>query len=209
MLAGRSPPGEGETLLMLLRHRAPGIEFRPTKPAEGFEHLQQGQIAVLRWLLANRVDFVLVGKLAAAIRGDASASGPVAIVPAPYDRNYERLSRALSAANARVRIETGAAAEEGSDTMPAKMTAEKLARGQRWTLRCGEVDFDVEGRPDGVQRFQELLYEANRYRLSEDVSVEVASPEDIEHYAHLGRTGVAPEIRITRTPGVEQDAPAS
>jgi hypothetical protein len=30
------------------------------------------------------------------------------------------------------------------------------------------------------------------------VSVEVASPEDIEHYAHVRRTGTAPEIRIVR-----------
>jgi hypothetical protein len=28
--------------------------------------------------------------------------------------------------------------------------------------------------------------------------VDVASPEDIEHYAHVRRTGTAPELRITR-----------
>jgi hypothetical protein len=30
------------------------------------------------------------------------------------------------------------------------------------------------------------------------VSVEVASPEDLEHYFHVRRTGVAPEFRVIR-----------
>jgi len=35
------------------------------------------------------------------------------------------------------------------------------------------------------------------------VTVEVASPEDLELYSHLRRTGVAPEFRITRAAEVE------
>ena len=50
----------------------------------------------------------------------------------------------------------------------------------------------------GTPRYQELLYEAARFELASGLSVEVAAPEDIEHYDHLQRTGVAPEMRITR-----------
>ena len=46
--------------------------------------------------------------------------------------------------------------------------------------------------------YQELLYEAGRFELEPGLSVEVASPEDIEHFAHLRRTGSPPEIRIIR-----------
>jgi len=188
---------------MLLRNQAPKIDSRPAITAQGFEHLSHTAIAVLRWLNANRVDYVLVGPVARAIRGDSHAAGPVAIVPAPYGRNFERLARAVSSAHARVRPDGGPGRAEGfaADTPPVRLTAEKLASAQRWTLRSGEHEFDIEGHPDGGSggtSYQELLYEATRFRVAPEVSVEVAAPEDIEHYDHLRRTGTAPEIRVSR-----------
>jgi hypothetical protein len=183
---------------MLLRHRPPGIDPRPAHKLEGLEHLQDDWIAVLRWLAANHVEHVLIGAAAEAIRRRAAAAGPVTIVPAPYGRNYERLARALWSAHARIRIDGEA------DTTPVRVSAEKLARGQRWMLRCGHHDLDVEGRPKGAPRYQELLYEASRFELEPGLSVEVASPEDLEHYAYVRRTGIAPEIRITRGEPVEE-----
>jgi hypothetical protein len=189
---------------MLLRHRVPRLESRPTNTSKGFEHLDDRWISVLRWLQANRVDFVLVGYVGRAIRGDGNARGPVAIVPAPYGRNLDRLARALLSAHAKLRIDGAAEPESrAAETMPVKITGEKLVRGQRWTLRCGVHDLDIEGRPAGVPRYQELLYESVRFELAEDVSVEVASPEDIELYDHVRRTGVSPEFRVVRNPSLE------
>jgi hypothetical protein len=85
-------------------------------------------------------------------------------------------------------------------------------------LRFGGYDLDVEGAgkraagaratPDGsvhAPGYQELLYEAGRFQLAEGLSVEVASPEDLEHFSHVRRTGSAPEFRVMRgTPAVEQ-----
>jgi hypothetical protein len=94
-----------------------------------------------------------------------------------------------------------------------KLTPDKLARGRRWMLRFGEFDLDVEGsgtRAAGARssrsaeegtrapRYQELLYEANRFELADGIAVEVASPEDLEHFSHVRRTGTAPEFRVTR-----------
>ncbi len=187
---------------MLLRHRARGIEPRPADKRQGFEHLEDDWITMLRWLRANRVEYVLVGPVADAIRGNAAAKGPVAIVPAPYGRNFERLSRALWSAHARLRVE-GPQAAPGQETLPVKLSAEKLGGIERWTLRCGAYDLDVEGRPAGAPSYQELLYEAVMYEPAPDAGVEVASPEDLEHYAFARRTGVSPEIRITRNTHVE------
>jgi hypothetical protein len=189
---------------MLLKRRVPRIDSRPAKPAQGFEHLDHKAISVVRWLNANRIDYVLVGPVAEAIRGRVTVRGPVAVVPAPYDRNFERLERALWRSHARLRVDSGGEGE--TDTLPAKLTADKLARGQRWTLRCDAYDLDIEGRPDGVPDYQELLYEAARYEMAEGVAVQVAAPEDIERYAHIGRTGTAPEIRISRQEPVEQNS---
>jgi hypothetical protein len=182
---------------MLLRNRPPALEKRPSTPRQGYEHLAGSSISVLRWLNANRIDFVLVGPVARAIRGEAGAGGPVTIVPAPYGRNLDRLARALWAAHARLRVEGGEGAG-GASTVPVKLSADKLVRAERWTLVCGEHELDVEGRPDGVPRYQELLYEAGRVEVADDVRVEVAAPEHIEHYDHVRRTGAPPELRITR-----------
>lgn len=184
---------------MLLKRRPPRIEDRPVDTTKGFEHLEPSPLAVLRWLNANKVEFVLVGPIAEAIRGRTGVTGPVSIVPAPYRRNLERLARALDSADASIRLD-GAGITGEADTTPTKMTSEKLARGQTWTLRCGTHDLDVEGHAPGITSYQDLLYEASRFEPAADVAVEVASPEDIEHYAHVRRTGTAPEIKITRTP---------
>ena len=37
------------------------------------------------------------------------------------------------------------------------------------------------------------------------MSVEVASPEDLEHYFHVRRTGVAPEFRVIRNMPAPED----
>ena len=181
---------------MLPRRRPPQIDTHPIQPAQGFEHLAGESLAVLKWLKANQVEFVLVGPVAEAIRGGAGGPGPVAIIPAPYRRNYERLSRALDSAHARPRPDGDAT--KTHESRPAKLRPEAFATGQRWVLGSGPYNLDVEGRPSGPPGYQELLYEAGRFELASGMSVDVASPEDIEHYEHVRRTGSVPEMRVTR-----------
>ena len=205
---------------MLLKHRPPGIESTSVKLHEGLEHLDQSSIAVLRWLNVNKVDYVVVGPVARAIRGDVDTKGPVGIVPAPYGRNFERLCTALVAEHAGLRADgiwSGPSARSGS--VAVKLTADKLARGRRWMLHFGAYDLDIEGEGSrgevsrdagadaagGAPRYQELLYEAARFELADGLSVEVASPEDLEHYSHIRRTGTAPEFRVTRKAQAEHE----
>jgi len=204
---------------MLLKHRPPDIDSTPVALHQGFSHLDQGWLAVIRWLNANKLDFVLIGSAGLAIRGDVSARGPVAIVPAPYGRNFDRLATALVAQHAGLRSARVVGSDRGVP-VPIKLTADKLARGRRWLLRFAGYDLDVEAagkhvpaarRSDAeavAPRYQELLYESNRFELSPGLSVEVASPEDLEHYFHVRRTGVAPEFRVirnTRALGAEDE----
>jgi hypothetical protein len=215
---------------MLLKHRSPGIDTTSVQPRAGLEHLDRKSIAVLRWLNATHVDYVLVGPVAHAIRGDQAAKGPVAIVPAPYSRNWDRLTRALVAEHAGLRSDRGLPGSgERGDSVAVKLTPDKLARGRRWMLRFGEFDLDIEGsgtraagargaghprteedgtHPARAPRYQELLYEANRSEIADGISVEVASTEDLEHFSHVRRTGTAPEFRVTRTAAVEDAAGA-
>jgi len=141
---------------------------------------------------------VLVGAVAEAVRGNTRIDGPVAVVPAPYRRNLERLARALNAEHARVRVDANGVSEAEASLL--KLDHDKLAENTRWTLRCGSHDVDIESgvgaASNGMPSYQELLYEAGKFELEPDLIVEVAAPEDIEHFLQLRRTGKPPEIRI-------------
>jgi hypothetical protein len=43
-----------------------------------------------------------------------------------------------------------------------------------------------------------LLYESSRFEVALEVTIEVAAPEDIEHYDHVRRTGNAPQMKVSR-----------
>jgi hypothetical protein len=183
---------------MLQRHRAPGIDHRPAQTVKGLEHLTEEWVIVLRWLVEARVEFVVIGPAGEAIRGRTDAEGAVAIAPAPYDRNFDRLARALMAGHAGPRT-------DGSGTSPARFSAATLAGQERWTLRSeGPYDLDIELTP--AARYSELLYDAGRFEIEAGLSVEVASVEDLERHTHALRTGEEPEIRITRGPVVPENS---
>lgn len=183
---------------MPLFNRLPRIEHRTPNPSKGQEHLRPSWIAVLRWFQAHRVEYVLVGAAAEAVRGNTRIDGPVAVVPAPYRRNLERLARALNAEHARLRVDADGVS--GADASALKLDHDKLSENTRWTLRCGSHDVDIESgigaASNGMPSYQELLYEAGKFELEPDLSIEVAAPEDIEHFSQLRRTGKPPEIRI-------------
>src|SRR5437588_10564073 len=195
----------------MLFNRLPRIEHRSPNPSKGQEHLRPSWIAILRWLQARKVEYVLIGAVAEAARGNTHVDGPIAVVPAPYRRNLERLARALTREHARLRVDAGGVS--GADASPLKLDHETLAQNTRWTLRCGAHDLDVEGgmgaaSSGGAPSYQELLYEAGRFELEPDLSVEVASAEHIEHFSQLRRTGSPPEIRIIRQRTEEQSGQA-
>jgi hypothetical protein len=195
---------------MLLKRRPPQIDTTtPVQVNAGFEHLNRNTLAVLRWLKEHRVEFVLVGPVADAVHSRTGTALPVAIVPAPFARNLERLARALNSAEARVRDE-----REALDPHPSsagRISTGQLRRKDIWTLWCGPHPVDVVGTSapsstgaTGASAYQELLYEASRFDLGPELSVEVASPEDIEHYAHLHKTGRPPRITVSRGSPVHQ-----
>jgi len=176
---------------MLLRRSRPEIDPRPLKPVAGLEHLNPEAVGVLRWLVESRIEFVLVGPVARSIRGEHDAVGPVAIAPAPYGRNLDRVAKALTRAHARLRTSPA-----GDENTAVKLTSEKLARPQRWELRAGSHDIDVEGGAASLPSYEELLYEAGVFELEPGLKVQVASIEDVGRYAHVRR--VDREIRVSR-----------
>lgn len=162
---------------------------------KGLEHLRDEWVIILRWLVECRVEHVVVGPAGEAIRGRTDAEGPLAIVPAPYDRNLDRLAHALLAVQTRLRT------EDRAGVAPVRFSASSLAAGEHWKLTC-EIIYDLDVEMSPAERYSELLYEASRVEIEEGLSVEVGSLEALEHQRHVPVTGEEPEIRITRAPAV-------
>ena len=103
----------------MLFNRPPRIEHRSPNPSKGQEHLRPSWIAILRWLQAHKVEYVLIGAVAEAARGNTHVDGPIAVVPAPYRRNLERLARALTREHARLRVDAGGVSGQGVESNSA------------------------------------------------------------------------------------------
>ncbi len=187
-----------ESLFMFSRNRnSAGGSYAPA-PAPGYDHLSPQALSALHWLDRERIDYVVVGALANAIRLRAGTGLPTTIVPAPYGRNLDRVTGALASVKAAIRpVSAAAVGLAGADVVLAsrRITADELLGKERLTLRCTGFDLDIEARPKGGPSYQDLLFDANRIEIAAGLSPEVASLEHIKLYLDLRRhSGVAPIV---------------
>lgn len=111
-----------------------------------------GQEIVARVLLAFDVRFVLVGGVAAQLRGWSETTLDIDIVPAPDAENPERLARALNDLDVRWRV---AGAPDGHP-LAAPLDAATIVRHASLAFTCEDGPIDVVLHPDGVEGFAEL-----------------------------------------------------
>ena len=104
---------------------------------------------LLELLVRHRVDFVVVGGLAAAARGSGRATFDLDIAYARDEENLERLAAALHEAGAKLR---GAPA-----AVPFLLDAETLKRGSNFTFSTRNGPLDILGDPAGAPSYRELL----------------------------------------------------
>ena len=121
---------------------------------------------------AHEVDYVLIGGLAAVLRGSPAMTNDADIMPAPGAANLARLSAALTDLEARIRSHTD---PDGIPFDPHPALLDSMAT-LNTTTRCG--DFDVAFAPAGVAGFAELRAASDLYDLAGQ-SVPVAALEDI------------------------------
>ena len=127
---------------------------------------------LVRTLAEHRVDYVLIGALAARMFGFPRVTADADITPSRDPGNVARLAAALRALDARIYTET---IPEGLafDCSPAM-----LGRAEAWNLitRAGRVD--VMFSPAGTQGYAELARSAVRFEVFEQ-NLLVARLEDI------------------------------
>jgi predicted nucleotidyltransferase len=93
---------------------------------------------ILRELVEEGVEFLIIGGVAVGYHGHIRATKDVDVVPAPDSANLERLSAALR----RLEAEVEGAKEFDDDELPNPLDSEALAQGGNWVLltRLGRLD---------------------------------------------------------------------
>jgi len=135
---------------------------------------------ILRVLDRHRVDYVLVGGVAARVHGAQRATADIDCVPSTTHENFDRLSAALLELGARLRV--GGMSDEEARQLPLRLDAATLSAfgSSTWTTDAGPLDLLLELRdPAGGQHpYVDLASRATEVSVGE-LTIKVASLEDI------------------------------
>ena len=147
---------------------------------------------ILEALARHEVDFVLIGGIAAIVRGSARPSFDVDVTYARDRPNLERLTAALEELGARLR---GAPAN-----VPFLLDADTLTRGSHFTFETRFGSLDLLHDPDGAPAYGELVRGSGPTEVVDGNPIRVASIDHLiamkEASGRAKDTVVATELRI-------------
>jgi hypothetical protein len=131
---------------------------------------------MLSVLVAEGVEFVLIGGMAAILHGDVGVTVDLDVVPDRDAANLERLAQALRALGARIRTdgEPEGLAFDCSAQFFANLSPDSIVN---MTTEAG--DLDVTFCPSGTQGFRDLRRDAIEIEAAERLHILVASLADI------------------------------
>ena len=132
-------------------------------------------VAILRLLDAHRVEFIVVGGIAARLRGAPLLTQDVDVTPATDRTNLERLAAALHDLDARLRTATQ------PDGVAFPFDPGLLESASLWTLTTKHGDLDLVISPAGTRGYPDLITDADRLKVAVDpeLLVNVASLADV------------------------------
>jgi predicted nucleotidyltransferase len=125
----------------------------------------------MRVLIEHRVDFILIGGLAAAVHGSPYATVDVDIVPWDQRANLDRLSDALRELDARVYV-------SADESLRFEHTGRSLADASVWNLTTSFGALDISFVPAGTAGYRDLVKHAEAIDVG-GATVKVAALEDI------------------------------
>jgi predicted nucleotidyltransferase len=126
----------------------------------------------LEALVRHRVRFVVIGGVAASLRGSTTITNDLDVCFARDPENLERLVEALREIHARLR---GAPAN-----VPFRLDAKALDTGDSFTFVTDIGSLDVTGHPSGVPGgYEELERAAEEMTVGFGMKVKVASLDDL------------------------------
>lgn len=127
---------------------------------------------IFRVLAEHKVDYVLIGGLAAVLHGSTAMTNDADILPSEEAPNVERLSKALADLEARLRVDSD---PDGVEFDPHPALIASMAT-LNMTTRCGDLDLTFT--PAGLAGYDAVLANSETFEL-EGQLVRVASLDDI------------------------------
>ena len=140
----------------------------------GPEEAINDPVAILRILERNEVEYVVIGGFAAEVHGSPYPTYDVDITPKIQSGNLERLASALNGINPRLH-----AGPHEPGGVPVKLDAKMLSRAEIWNLVTDLGVIDIVTTPAGSKGFSDLVARAERAQIDDDLTVLVASLEDV------------------------------
>lgn len=132
-------------------------------------------VALFRVLVKHGVEFVVVGGVAARLRGAPLVTQDVDITPSAQPDNLDRLTAALEDLEARLRTP----AEPDGVAVPFDPAL--LGAAAVWTLVTKHGDLDLVMEPAGTDGYRDLVRDSDSLTVARrsDLVVEVASLADV------------------------------
>ena len=130
-------------------------------------------LAALRTLLAYKVDFVLIGGLAARLQGSPTVTDDLDVCHDRTPANLKRLTKALSAMDATLRL------PDPDEKVAIPLDERLLAVTDNLTLNTDFGAFDLLARPAGTDGYDDLIRGALSIKLERALSIKVANIEDL------------------------------
>jgi len=177
-----------------MRHTMPDpVPYRPDK--------------ILEVLEQHQVDYVVIGGLAAELRGSPYTTRDVDVTPSRDRANLGRLADALRELDAKLRI------PNVEEPVEFPLDRHSFDWVTTWTFTTVHGYLDIALLPDGTRGYDDLRRGATRERITESLEVTVAALADvIRSKEAAGREkdrAVLPVLRqvLERSHGVERDPP--
>ena len=132
-------------------------------------------VRLLRTLTEHEVKFIVIGGIAARLRGAPLLTEDIDITPDRSADNLERIAAALRSLDARIRT------PGEPDGVAFPIEADMLAVNQSWTLTTAAGDLDLVFLPAGTSGYDDLARSASGLTITHegDLIVQVAALADI------------------------------
>ena len=131
---------------------------------------------ILAALHEARVQFVLIGGMAAVLHGDVGVTVDLDVVPEWAADNFDRLATALQALGANIRV---AEVPDGLAFDCSGAFFRNLSEDSILNLRTRAGDLDLTFRPSGTRGYDDLKREAVELETAAGVRILVASLADV------------------------------
>jgi len=128
---------------------------------------------ILEVLERHRVLYVVIGGLAAELRGAPYVTRDVDVTPARTRENFVRLAAALRELEAKLRV------PDMDEPLEVPLDERSFEQGTTWTYVTKHGYLDVALLPDGTRGYDDLRRSATREQLTDTVTISVAALADV------------------------------